>query len=400
VSYRDRQRMTFAISSPRSPWRRAARPLAILFSLQLSGIGCAARAPELAEPTRPDEMTPYLGVYEAQLEKEGISLRDAEDYVTGRAESPLAETESAGPTPIPATPSQSNEPTFKIVDGVPEYRIGPGDLLLVTPFLGPEEPRPITYRVQADGSIFIGRFNIGTVPAAGLTPTELTRSLSNAFRQYVPNGYVEARVEEYSAWSATLTGEIRSTNADGPGNYVLDGRVTVSDFIYSHGGPTPDSDLGDVRVVRGGDQLRINVAEVLAGSSDDFPLYSGDIVFVPSIEQGGSRMFIFGEVQSPGVYTYNEGISVLDAIAQAGGYTQTAKRTAVYISRPSTAEVIPVNLDVTLGAGQTAQAPNLEPGDFVVVPYSPNRSQLIRDWVGIFSVILSALTIIELVRRD
>ena len=110
-------------------------------------------------------------------------------------------------------------------------------------------------------------------------------------------------------------------------------------------------------------------------------------------------MFLFGEVAAPGVYTFTDGITVLDAIAQAGGYTQNAKRTAVYVSRPSTAAVIPVNLDIILGGGQTASAPLLEAGDFVVVPFAPNRSTAIRDWVGIFSLILSALTIIELVRR-
>jgi polysaccharide export outer membrane protein len=403
VSYRDRGKPSLGLSSPRAPWRRVARPLAILFSLQLSGIGCAARAPELPAPSRPDEVAPYLGVYERQLESAGMSREAAEDYLEGRADSPLPVSNDAD-DPVPAddvllpAPSQASEPTFKVVDGVAEYRIGAGDLLLVTTFLGPEQAQPRTLRVQADGSIFIARFDIGTIQAAGLTPTELTRALTAAYQQYVPGGYVEARVEEYNAWMATLTGQIRRINADGPGTYPLEGRVTVSNFIYSHGGPDEQADLGDVRILREGVQERVDVAAVLSGAIADPPLFAGDIVYVPSIEQGSSRMFIFGEVRNSGVYTYTEGISVLDAIAQAGGYTPTAKRDAVYISRPSSREVIPVNLDVTLGAGEPA--PRLEPGDFVVVPYSPDRSQLIRDWVGIFSVVLSALTIIELVRRD
>jgi len=399
VSNDAKRRPSFGISSPDAPWRRAARPLAILFSLQLSGIGCAARAPELATPTRPDEMEPYLELYEAQLEKEGISPEAAYRYINGRSTSPLADgdgTPVEGPT---TAPLQASEPTFKVVDGVAEYRIGVGDLLLVTSYLGPEQPRPNTYRVLADGSIYVARFNIGSIQAAGLTPSELTRTLTDAYRQYVPNGYVEARVSEFRAWRATLSGQIR-TNADGPGNYQLEGRVTVSDFIYAHGGPTPQADLGDVRVLRGGQQMSVDISAVLSGSTDDPPVYAGDIVYVPSIEQGSSAWYIIGEVSDPGVYTYSADITVLDAIAQAGGYTQTAKRTAVYISRPGSGEVIPVNLDVALGTGQTASVPRVQPGDFVVVPYSPDRSQLIRDWVGIFAVVLSALTIIELVRRD
>jgi len=425
VAHHDRRCRSLGLSSPHAPWRRVARPLAMLFALQLSGIGCAARAPQLATPTHPAEIAPYFDVYQEQLEQQGISRAGAVAYVTGRSASPLpqpvaesgrgnplGEDESAGfpqtsgnDVGNPATTAlppqaQASEAPFKIVEGVAEYRIGPGDLLLITTFLGPETPFPTTFRVQADGNVFIARFEIGTVPAAGLTPSELTVALSNAFRQYVPSGYVEARVQEYNAWRATLAGEIRAVAAAGPGSYPLEGRVTVSDFVYSHGGPTAEADLGDVRILRQGREIRVDLAAALSGTGDNPPVFAGDTVRVPSIEQGSSRMFIFGEVREPGVYTYTEGISVLDAIAQAGGYTQTAKRSAVYISRPSTGEVIPVNLDEVLGSGQAAVAPTLEPGDFVMVPFSPDRSQLIRDWVGIFGVLLSALTIIEVVRQD
>lgn len=410
---RNRQRRSFALSSPHAPWRRAARPLVVLFTLQLSGIGCAARAPQLQTPTRPADMGPYLDIYVEQLADEGMSRESAADYVSGLSASPVPGAPPAMHTrttvdsaavddleDTAATQSQASEAPFKIVQGVAEYRIGPGDLLLVTSFLGPETPVPTTFRVQADGSIFIARFNIGTVPAAGLTPSELTVALSNDFRRYVPAGYVEARVQDHLAWHATLTGEIRAAAAAGPGSYPLSGRVTVSNFVYSHGGPTAEADLGDVRILRDGNEQRVDLAAALTGAGDDPPVFAGDIVHVPSIEQGSSRMFIFGEVREPGVYTYTDGISVLDAIAQAGGYTQTAKRSAVYISRPSTNEVIPVNLDDVLGSGRAAAAPTLEPGDFVMVPFSADRSQAIRDWVGIFSVVLSALTIIEVIRRD
>ena len=408
MSYGDKQLHSFGISSRHAPWRRAARPLAILFVLQLSGIGCAARAPELPEPTRPDEFSPYLTVYEEQLEREGITLEGAEAYVAGRASSPLPGDNGDATSAIDETEEALlslsaqrpvGQETFKVVDGIAEYRIGPGDILLLTTFLGPETPVPTSFRVLADGTINIARFSIGSVQAAGTTPSELTRILTDLYRQYVPSGYAEARVEEYAAWRATLTGEIAESAEGGPGNYVLDGRTTVTDFIYEFGGPTASADLGDVRILRGGVQQRVDVAGVLAGTADDPTLRSGDIVRIPSIEQGSSRMFLFGEIAAPGVYTFTEGITVLDAIAQAGGYTQNAKRTAVYVSRPSTAAVIPVNLDIILGGGQTASAPLLEAGDFVVVPFAANRGAAIRDWVGIFSLILSALTIIELVRR-
>ncbi|MCH7823467.1 MAG: SLBB domain-containing protein [Acidobacteria bacterium] len=274
-------------------------------------------------------------------------------------------------------------------------------MIAVTTFLGPEVPTPVTFRVLADGSIYIARFGIGAVQASGTTPTELTRMLTEQFRRYVPAGFSEVRVVEYNAWKATLSGEIalQAGALSGPGTYPLEGKVTVVDLIFSHGGPTSNGDLSDVRLLRQGVESRVDVPAVLAGTAEDPPLLAGDTVNVPSIQQSSRRMYIFGEVRTPGVYTYTAGISVLDAIAQAGGYTQTAKTDAVYVSRPGTGEVIPVNLDITLGTGQAASAPALLAGDSIVVPLRDDRREKIRDWVGVFSLILSALTIIELLRR-
>ncbi len=408
MSYGDRRGHQCGLHNPRAPWRRAARPLAILFVVQLSGVGCAARAPQIPAPTKPDELEPYLTVYQDQLESEGITLEGAEEYLAGRTSSPLLDRRSGNGRSAPeadvasadvAVQGSAGEATFKIIDGIAEYRIGPGDLIGITTFLGPEIPAAVSFRVPADGSLYIARFDIGTVQAMGLTPTELSRALTTAYKRYVPTGFAEARVLEYNAWSALLTGEIQLIGGNGPGEYPLDGRVTVTDFIYRHGGPSDTADLADVRVLRRGSEQRVDVAAVLAGTADDPPLYSGDIVNVPSIEQGASRIFIFGEVGAPGVYAHTEGLSVLDAIAQAGGWTPNADRESVYVSRPATGEVIPVNLDVTLSTGQAAAAPQVQAGDFVVVPPTENRSQTIRDWIGIFSLILSALTIIEIIRR-
>ena len=408
MSYGDGRGHQFGLHDPRAPWRRAARPLAILFVVQLSGVGCAARAPEIPTPTKPDELAPYLTVYQDQLESEGITLEGAEEYLAGRTSSPLPEGRRENGRSAPeadvaiadvAGQGPAGEATFKMIDGVAEYRIGPGDVIGITTFLGPETPAAVNFRVPTDGSIYITRFDIGAVRATGQTPTELSRTLTDAYRHYVRTGFAEARVLEYHAWSALLTGEIEGTGGEGPGGYPLDGRVTVADFIYRHGGPANTADLGDVRVLRQGSEQRVDVAAVLAGTADDPPLYSGDIVHVPSIEQGSNRIFIFGEVGTPGVYSHTEGLSVLDAIAQAGGWTANANRESVYISRPTTGETIPVNLDVTLGTGQAAAAPQVEAGDFIVVPLTEDRSQTIRDWIGIFSLILSALTIIELIRR-
>jgi protein involved in polysaccharide export with SLBB domain len=45
-------------------------------------------------------------------------------------------------------------------------------------------------------------------------------------------------------------------------------------------------------------------------------------------------VYVFGEVQSPGRYSYVSGLDVLTAVATAGGFTYRASRTAVFIRHP------------------------------------------------------------------
>jgi polysaccharide export outer membrane protein len=67
--------------------------------------------------------------------------------------------------------------------------------------------------------------------------------------------------------------------------------------------------------------------------------------------------YIFGEVGSPGQYPYTSGMTVLNAVAVAGGYTYRANQEQVYITRGEGAEV----------AYPASQAVKVLPGDVVRV---------------------------------
>ena len=82
------------------------------------------------------------------------------------------------------------------------------------------------------------------------------------------------------------------------------------------------------------------------------------------------RVYVLGEVAHPGILTYQEGMSVVQAIAQAGGFKKTASRNSVIVTRTTKKGekriVVPVE-KITEG-----KAPNflLAPGDIVYVPES------------------------------
>jgi polysaccharide export outer membrane protein len=77
-----------------------------------------------------------------------------------------------------------------------------------------------------------------------------------------------------------------------------------------------------------------------------------------------------GEVKNPGRYEIRSRATVLDAIAQAGGFTEFASRSRVAILRPDgrTLLRIPIRYrEAVSGTGDEARI-SLKPGDTIVVP--------------------------------
>jgi polysaccharide export outer membrane protein len=87
-------------------------------------------------------------------------------------------------------------------------------------------------------------------------------------------------------------------------------------------------------------------------------------------EYNSKKVFVFGEVQKPGTFPFEDGMSVVQAVTVAGGFTKTAAQNSTSVTRRvgGTETKIKVNVqDIALG-----KAPNftLEPGDIVYVPES------------------------------
>jgi protein involved in polysaccharide export with SLBB domain len=68
--------------------------------------------------------------------------------------------------------------------------------------------------------------------------------------------------------------------------------------------------------------------------------------------------FVLGEVQKPGSYSFQPGMSVLQAISVAGGYTFRADRKAYGISRTVGGRLV---------KGRASEATLVQPGDTVIV---------------------------------
>ena len=87
-------------------------------------------------------------------------------------------------------------------------------------------------------------------------------------------------------------------------------------------------------------------------------------------EYNSKKIFVFGEVQKPGTFPYQDGMSVVQAVTLAGGFTRTASQNSTSVTRHvgDTETKIKVSVqDIALGKASNF---TLEPGDIVYVPES------------------------------
>lgn len=240
------------------------RVLASLAIAVLVAAGCGGKATlskdvESAGP--PPEESAALDEEEAQLE--GASEQEREELRAIRE----FERESAG-----------------------EYRIGLADRLSVVFYGDPSLDR--TVQVRPDGKISFPR--IGDIPAAGLTPVELSAAISELYAEFLKNPEATVIVDEVGGQVAYVMGEVTT-----PGAVEIKGHLTLSQAIAESGGWTTTGQLSSVMVVRRTSAekpsaIRVDFRRVLSGQQlgYDVPLQPFDIVYVPQTVIGNAGDFV------------------------------------------------------------------------------------------------------------
>jgi polysaccharide export outer membrane protein len=249
---------------------------------------------------------------------------------------------------------------------VNDYRIGPKDLLEITIFGLPELNQ--TVRVSEDGSITMSL--LGRVEVSGLTAQELEKKLASILdKQYTKEARVTVFIKEYQ--KVSVIGAVGR-----PGMYELVGPTTLLQVIAQAGGLTAQAmnELFVYRIEKDGKPttITIKVEELMASGNQDLniELQPKDVVTVP-IDQM-LNVYVYGEVKTPGAVPFlrSKRISLLQAIAQAGGTTEWAKKSRVMIKRKDKKTGIEMKINVNLKNminGKIADIV-LEEGDVVIVP--------------------------------
>lgn len=87
-------------------------------------------------------------------------------------------------------------------------------------------------------------------------------------------------------------------------------------------------------------------------------------------EYNSKKVYVFGEVQKPGTFPYDENMSIIQAITIAGGFTKLAAKNNISVTRIIEGQEKKIRVPVEdIGVGREKNF-MLQPGDIVFVPES------------------------------
>jgi polysaccharide export outer membrane protein len=87
-------------------------------------------------------------------------------------------------------------------------------------------------------------------------------------------------------------------------------------------------------------------------------------------EYNSKKVFVIGEVQKPGSFPYEEGMTIIQAISLAGGLTKVASPNGTHVARPEGGEQKKVRVPVKDISEGREKNFLLQPGDIIFVPES------------------------------
>lgn len=244
-----------------------------------------------------------------------------------------------------------------------EYVIGEGDTLLIS--VWGEKDLSLNVKVRPDGKITMPA--IGEVTAANLTAKNLQNALANKLRGIVKNPVVTVIVMEITNNKVYIFG-----GGVRPGVYSLVQRTTLLQLLCQIE-DAKKADLKRAYVLRDNKRIKVDFYRlfILGDTNEDLTIEPNDVIFIPT--NMDKNVYVMGAVNMPKFIEYREGLTVMEAILEAGGFTKFANPndTIIYRKDESRRETaIPVKIKRLVNDGDLKQNEKLKPGDYVVVKES------------------------------
>ena len=272
-----------------------------------------------------------------------------------------------------------------------DYPIGPGDVIEIS-VPGMEEIKVVSQRVTGEGTISLPF--VGVIDASGMTDKTLREEIRRRLEtNYMRNPQISLFVKEFRSRQVAVIGAVQK-----PGLYNLASSVdTVLGMISQAGGmraeaaerilfiPAEPVDSAKAKevidflpaqlmsqdpaplILKNVDPIVISLDSINRSGNQMYlsiPARPGDIIMVP----GGGEVLVQGWVGKPGAYKITSGLTILGAVAAAGGTVFPADNGSVELIRTNNQgqkTSFVANLDA-IKAGEQPDLP-LREGDVIDV---------------------------------
>jgi polysaccharide biosynthesis/export protein len=209
-----------------------------------------------------------------------------------------------------------------------QYRLAPGDAIKIFVYQNPD--LTLELRLTESGSVSYPL--LGTINLGGLTVNQAEDRISSGLRdgKFVNRPQVTVTLLQVRGNQVSVLGQVNR-----PGRYPLEtGEVRLTDLIATAGGVSiAGGETVTVVGTRNGAQYRtvIDLANVFAPGqrNNDILLRDGDVIWVDR----QSQIYLYGELQKPGPQRLERDMTVMQAVATAGGLTQRGTEKGLRIHR-------------------------------------------------------------------
>jgi polysaccharide biosynthesis/export protein len=280
---------------------------------------------------------------------------------------------------------------------VPEYRMGPGDVIEIVYHIRYEKTSE-DYRIEVQDKVSInfpfhpqfsstamvrtdGKITvplIGDVAAESKTPVELAAILNHAYKKYLSEPNITVALEEFNVKISELKkaittaprgqSKIAPVAPDGRIAFPLIGSLQAQGFTLA--------------------QL-----EKLVNESYSKQVRNLNATLI-LLEIHHPKLYVLGEVEKPGAYDISSVPTVLSALTLAGGFKKSGELEEIAVFRNEGLErpiAFKVDINTAITLGNSLANIKLKPGDIIFVPKT--RIDSMNDTIeriftkGIYSVL-------------